>query len=60
MDARTPVTHIPGYSRARLKRMIALGNGAAFALGLWTILFPTALYSWPFALRSASALGSRP
>ena len=39
MDARTPVTHIPGYSRARLKRMIALGNGAAFALGLWTILF---------------------
>jgi len=39
MDARTPVTHIPGYSRARLKRMIALGNDAAFALGLWTILF---------------------
>jgi hypothetical protein len=45
MDARTPATHIPGYSRARLKRMIAAGNVAAFAIGLWTIFFPTQLYA---------------
>ena len=44
MDARTPVTHIPGYSRARLKRMIAVGNVAAFALVLWTIFLPAQLY----------------
>jgi hypothetical protein len=44
MDARTPATHITGYSRARLKRMIAAGNIAAFAIGFWTIFFPTQLY----------------
>jgi ABC-type microcin C transport system permease subunit YejB len=45
MDARTPATHIPGYSRARLKRMIAAGNVAAFTIGFWTIFFPTQLYA---------------
>ena len=45
MDARTPATHIPGLSRARLKRVIAAGNVAACAIGLWTILFPTQLYT---------------
>jgi hypothetical protein len=45
MDARTPATRIPGYSRARLKRMIAAGNVAALAIGFWTILFPTQLYT---------------
>jgi len=45
MDARTPATHIPGYSRARLKRMIAAGNVAALGVGLWIILFPNRLYA---------------
>jgi hypothetical protein len=45
MDAHAPVTHIPGYSRARLKRIIATGNIAAFAIGLWTIFFPTHFYT---------------
>ena len=45
MDARTPATHIPGLGRARLKRVIAAGNVAAFAIGFWTILFPTQLYT---------------
>jgi ABC-type microcin C transport system permease subunit YejB len=45
MDARTPATHIPGYSRARLKRMIAAGNVAAFTIGFWTIFFQTQLYA---------------
>lgn len=45
MDARTPGTHIPGYSRARLKRLIAAGNVAAFAIGLWTVFFPTQFYA---------------
>jgi hypothetical protein len=45
MDARTPATQIPGYSRARVKRMIAAGNVAALAVGFWTILFPTELYT---------------
>lgn len=44
MDARTPATHIPGYSRARLRRMIAAGNVTALAIGFWTIFFPTRLY----------------
>jgi hypothetical protein len=70
MDARTPATHIPGYSRARLKRMIAAGNVAAFAISLWTIFFPTQLYTlglslcvllplWALALemRTRGALG---
>jgi hypothetical protein len=50
MDAHTPATHIPGYSRARLKRMIATGNVAAFAIGLWTIFFPTQLYTLGLSL----------
>ena len=70
MDAHTPATHIPGYSRARLKRMIAAGNVAAFAISLWTIFFPTQLYTlglslcvllplWALALemRTRGALG---
>jgi hypothetical protein len=70
MVARTPPTHIPGYSRARLRRMIAAGNVAAFAIGLWTIFFPTQLYTvglslcvllplWALALeiRTRGALG---
>jgi hypothetical protein len=48
MDARTPATHIPGYSRARLKRIIAAGNVAAFGVVFWTTFFPTQLY--PFGL----------
>jgi len=45
MDARTPTTRIPGYSRARLKRIIAVGNIVAMAIGLWTILLPTHFYA---------------
>jgi len=45
MDAHAPATHIPGYSRARLKRIVAAGNIAACAIGLWTILFPTYIYA---------------
>ena len=70
MDAHTPATHIPGYSRAQLKRMIAAGNVAAFAIGFWTFLIPTHLYTvglslcvlhplWALALeiRTRGALG---
>jgi len=70
MDARTPATHIPGYSRARLKRMIAAGNVAALGVGFWIIFFPTHLYAlslsfcvllplWALALdmRTKGALG---
>jgi hypothetical protein len=45
MDAHAPATHIPGYSRVRLKHIIATGNIAAFAIGLWLIFFPTYLYA---------------
>lgn len=45
MDARTPATHIPGYSRAELKRMIATGNVVAIAICFWTFFFPTHLYT---------------
>jgi len=48
MDARTPATQIPGYSRARLKRIIAAGNVVAFGVVFWTTFFPTQLY--PFGL----------
>ena len=44
MDARTPATHIPGYSRARLMSMIAAGNVAALSVGFWIIFLPTRLY----------------
>jgi len=50
MDARTPTTRIPGYSRARLKRIIAAGNVAAIAIGLWTILLPTHFYALGLSL----------
>jgi hypothetical protein len=50
MDARTPATHIPGLSRARLKRVIAAGNVAAFAIGLWAFFFPTLLYTLGLSL----------
>jgi hypothetical protein len=45
MDAHTPTGHIPGYSKARLKRIIAAGNVAAMAIALWTIFLPTWLYA---------------
>ena len=70
MDARAPATPIPGYSRARLKRIIATGNIAAFAIALWTIFLPTGFYApalvlcillplWGFVLdmRARGALG---
>lgn len=70
MDARTPPTHVPGLTRARLKRMIAAGNVAAFAIALWAFFFPTLLYTlglslcvllplWALALemRTRGALG---
>ena len=50
MDARTPTTRIPGYSRAKLKRIIAAGNIVAVASGLWTILIPTHLYTLALSL----------
>jgi hypothetical protein len=43
MDAHTPKTQ--GYSKARLKRIIAAGNVAAMAIALWTIFLPTWLYA---------------
>ena len=73
MDARAPATHILRYSRSRLKRMIAAGNVVAIGIGLWTILFPTQLYTlgmsvcvllplWALALdmRTRGALGFEP
>src|SRR5215472_888973 len=70
MEARTPATHIPGYSRARLTRMIGAGNIIACALALWAFLCPTELYTvglslcallplWALALemRTRGALG---
>jgi hypothetical protein len=70
MTAHAPATHIPGYSRARLKRTIAAGNVVALGIGIWTILFPTELYTlglslcvllplWALALeiRTRGALG---
>src|SRR5215470_5990706 len=70
MGAHAPATHIPGYSRARLTRIIAAGNIAACIIGLWTIFFPTRLYAlalsfcvllplWALALdmRTKGALG---
>jgi hypothetical protein len=50
MDARTPTTRIPGYSRARLKRIIAAGNIVACVVGLWTILLPTHFYALSLSL----------
>lgn len=70
MDAHAPATRIPGYSRARLRRIIAVGNAAAVVVGLWIIFFPSHLYSlalsfcvllplWALALdmRTQGALG---
>jgi hypothetical protein len=45
MDARSPAAHIPGYSLAHIKRIIAGGNVAAMAVGLWTIFVPTYFYT---------------
>ena len=45
MDAHTPSTHMPGYSKARLKRIIAAGNVAAMAIALWSIFLSTWLYA---------------
>src|SRR5689334_3627435 len=50
MDAHTPPTHIPGYSKAGLKRIIAAGNVAAMAIALWTIFLPTWLYALVLSL----------
>ena len=50
MDARTSATHIPGLSRARLKRVIAAGNVAAFGLALWAFFFPSLLYTFGLSL----------
>jgi hypothetical protein len=50
MDVHAPATHIPGYSRARLKHIIATGNIAAIVIGLWIIFFPTHLYKPALAL----------
>src|SRR5215469_10317820 len=41
MGAHAPATHIPGYSRARLTRIIAAGNIAACIIGFCIIFFPT-------------------
>jgi hypothetical protein len=70
MGAHAPATHIPGYSRAWLTRIVAAGNIAACIIGLWTIFFPTRLYAlglslcvllplWALALdmRTKGALG---
>ncbi len=70
MDARTSATHVQRYSRARLMRVIAAGNVAAIGIVLWTVFFPTQLYTvglslcvllplWALALdlRTRGALG---
>lgn len=50
MNAGTPPTHVPGLNRARLKRMIAAGNVAALAVGLWAFFFPTLLYTFGLSI----------
>jgi hypothetical protein len=45
MNAHAPATRIPGYSGARLRRIIVAGNAAALAIGFWTIFLPTQLYT---------------
>ena len=60
MDARTSATHIPGLSRARLKRVIAAGNVAAFAIGLWAFFFPTLLYTLAFGSAFCFRFGVSP
>lgn len=35
---------LPRLSKARLKRLIAIGNALAFAIGLWTLLFASHFY----------------
>lgn len=44
MTAHVPATRIRGISQARLKRIIAAGNVAAFAIALWTIFLPDWFY----------------
>lgn len=45
-----------GMSKASLKRVISAGNVAAFALGLWTLLFATHFYVLSVALCAALPL----
>jgi len=47
MNAHAPAA---AFSKARLKRLIAVGNVLAFAVGLWTLLFATAFYWLSLAL----------
>ena len=44
MSAHVPATRIRGISQVRLKRIIAAGNAAAFAIALWTIYLPDWFY----------------
>jgi hypothetical protein len=46
----------PAMSKASLKRMISEGNIAAFAIGLWTLLFATHFYVVSVALCAALPL----
>ena len=50
MTARTLPARRTGFSRARLKRLIAIGDAIAFVAGLWTLLFATAFYWLSLAL----------
>lgn len=46
----------PAMSKASLKRVIGAGNVAAFAIGLWTLLFATHFYVLSVALCAALPL----
>lgn len=46
----------PGMSKASLKRIISTGNVAAFAIGIWTLLFATRFYVVSIALCAALPL----
>lgn len=46
----------PGMSKASLKRVIRVGNVAAFAIGIWTLLFATHFYVVSVALCAAVPL----
>lgn len=47
MNAHAPMAR---FSKARLKRLIVIGNVLAFAVGLWTLLFATMFYWLSLAL----------
>ena len=55
MNAPLPVA---GLSKARLKRVIAMGNAIAFGIGFWTLLFATSFYWLSLALCFAIPLGA--